>query len=608
MKLRLLATMSSLACSSITISAQAAETSEIIITASRMAETANETLAPVTVISREDIEQSQSHSLQDLLRGELGLNIANNGGEGKSTSFFLRGTESDHVLVLIDGIKVGSATTGSAPFQNIPIEQIERIEIVRGPRSSLYGSEAIGGVIQIFTRKGASKFSHSLSAGYGSNATSSLSVSTSGNTGNAWFSIGLNGNKTEGFNSCNGPLNAGCRTIEPDDDGHESLSANIHAGYRFANGLEIEAHSLATNANSEYDGKSRNESEVENRVSGTTLRFSPLASWTTALTLGQSDDKSDALLNGAFYSRFATKRTTASLQNDIAITANQLLTVGTDYQNDEVESTAAYAITKRHNNALFGQWLHHFNHHDLQLSLRHDDNEQFGSHNTGSLAWGFDWNNDLRLIAAYGTGFKAPTFNELYYPGYGSDQLKPEESKNIEIGLKGNVELGQYSLNLFENKIDQLIAYDASIHAPGNISLARIRGLEAGLFTELSGWSIDTFITLLDPEHRGNDSKNGNVLPRRAKETLRVDINRNIGLLKAGITLVAHSERYDDLANTLRLPGYATIDLTSSYQLNQDWKLSARIENALDKTYQTAAYYNQPDRGVFLSIHYQPKQ
>ncbi len=602
MKLRVVAMMSSLTC--LPVSANEATPSDsIIVTASRVAETADETLAPVTVISRDDIEKRQPRSLQDLLHGELGLTIANNGGAGKTTSLFLRGTESDHVLVLIDGVKVGSATSGGAPFESIPVDQIEHIEIVRGPRSSLYGSEAIGGVIQIFTRKGNQQDTYSISAGYGSDSTSTLSITTRGGSNTHWYSVGVNGNNTDGFDACDDD----CRTNDPDNDGYKSLSASARLGYRFTNNLEIEGHSLTTNGESEFDGTRSDKAETKNRVTGATMRYTPTERWATTLKIGQSTDHSVNLNKGNFYSRFITTRTTASLQNDIAINQNQLLVIGGDYQNDEVDSSTSYAQTERRNNALFGQLQSHIVHHDVQLSLRYDDNQQFGTNATGSAAWGYTWQSGLKFTTTYSTAFKAPTFNELYYPGYGNDQLKPEEAKNIELGLKGKSSLGKWSLNVFENRVDQLIAYDSSVFAPGNISLARIRGLETALSTTISNWHVDSGITLLDPEHRGNDSKQGNVLPRRAKQTLRLDINRSSGLIDTSLTLVAYGKRYDDLANKRKLGGYATVDLTAAYQLNRDWRVSGRVENVLDKAYQNVYTYNQPDRGLFVSIHYQPQ-
>ncbi|MFP5506995.1 MAG: TonB-dependent vitamin B12 receptor [Gammaproteobacteria bacterium] len=584
----------------------AAEIDPVIVTATRTARTADETLASVTVITRKDIERQQAQSVQDLLRGIPGVDIANNGGPGKATSVFLRGTESDHVLVLIDGVKVGSATLGTTAFQDIPVEQIERIEIVRGPRSSLYGSEAIGGVIQIFTRKGGGTLKPYVSLGGGSYETYNASAGVSGGGERGWFSLSASGIDTEGFNACNGSLSAGCFTTEPDKDGYSNLSGSLRAGYRFDNGAEVDIHALHTDGDTEFDGSFVNESESIQQVLGGTLRFSPLDIWQITLAAGQSRDESDNFKDGTFQSRFDTERDTLSFQNDLSIALDHLLTVGTDFQDDRVDSTTAYAISSRDNTGLFTQYQGRFGAHDVQLSLRRDDNEQFGNRNTGGAAWGYALNEGLRLTASYGTAFKAPTFNELYFPGFGNPNLRPEESDSIELGLGSKAAWGHWTINAYETRIDDLIAFDASTFAPANIDQARIRGLEAVLGTRLGNWDLNTNLTLLDPENRSGDTNDGNVLPRRARQSFRVDADRRFGQYTFGATLLAAGKRYDDLANTRRLGGYGTVDLRAEYALTRDWRLQARIVNLLDKDYETAAFYNQPGRSLFVTLRYQP--
>jgi vitamin B12 transporter len=585
----------------------------IIVTATRTAQTADASLAAVTVITREELERRQAQSVQDLLRGLPGVDIANKGGPGKATSVFLRGTESDHVLVLIDGVKVGSASTGATAFQDIPVEQIERIEIVRGPRSSLYGSEAIGGVIQIFTRKGGGAAKPFFSLGGGSYRTRNASAGISGGGERGWYNLSASGIDTEGFNACNGkpsPGGAGCFTVEPDADGYRNRSGALRTGYRFANGVEVDAHLLRATGHTEFDGGFVNESQSVQQVLGGTLRFSPLDSWQLTLATGRSRDESDNFKDGAFMTRFNTERDSVSLQNDVALAADQLFTLGADYQDDRLDSTTAYAAgtrdNPRDNKGLFAQYQGAFGTHEAQLSLRRDDNEQFGNRATGGAAWGYALRTDLRLTAAYGNAFKAPTFNELYYPGYGNSGLRPETSRSVELGLSGQSAWGRWSLNAYETRVDDLIAYDAALSAPNNIDQARIRGLEAVLGTRLDGWDLNANITLLDPENRSSGANDGNVLPRRARQSLRVDADRQFGPYAFGATLLAAGRRYDDLANTRELGGYATVDLRTEYAFAKDWRVQARIENLFDKDYETAAFYNQPGRSLFATLRYQP--
>lgn len=588
------------------IVATAADADAVIVTATRTAQTVDSSLASVTVINRADIEQLQAQSLQDLLRGVAGISITNNGGAGKLTSIFMRGTESDHVLVLIDGVKVGSVTSGSTAFQDIPVAQIERIEIVRGPRSSLYGAEAIGGVIQIFTRKGQGPVTPTFSVGAGSYDTRTTQVGLSGGDKSSWFNSNINLIDTDGFNACNGSLTAGCFTVEPDKDGYRDLSASLSGGLRSTTGVVLEFNTLRSEGDADYDGSFSNESKSVQQVLGSTLRLSPMQAWQMSLAVGQSRDQSDSFKDGSFSNRFNTRRDSATWQNDITIGDNRLLTVGLDRLVDHIESTTAYGVNSRGNSALFTQYQGTMNLVDMQVSLRRDDNEQFGNYTTGGLALARDLSKNLRGTVSLGTAFKAPTFNELYYPFYGTATLKPEESRSIEVGVAGKTSNGHWAVNAYETRIDNLIAYDASLFAANNLNEARIHGIEAICGVDMSGWAVNANLTLLDPENRAKGSNYGKVLPRRAKTSYRLDADRTLGAYQVGASLRAEGHRFDDLNNSKRLGGYATVDLRTGYDLTKAVQLQAQIENLLDKEYETAALYNQPGRSLFVTLRYQP--
>lgn len=579
----------------------------VIVTATRTAQTADESLASVTVINREQIEQLQSPSLQDLLRGVAGISISNNGGAGKYSAIFMRGTESDHILVLIDGVKVGSATAGTTAFQDIPVAQIERIEIVRGPRSSLYGSEAIGGVIQIFTRRGKGEIKPSFSVGAGSYGTYSSQYGISGGGESSWFSANINRITSKGFNACKGSASAGCFTVEPDRDGYDNVGESLRGGLRFGNGGEAEISAMRSESSASYDGSFNNESTSVQQVLGGKVTMPATQAWQVTLAAGQSRDISDSFKDGSFTGDFATHRNGATWQNDITLGEHQLLTVGLDRQLDSVESTTNYAVKSRGNNAVFAQFQTTLNDKlDMQASLRRDDNEQFGNQGTGGIAFGVELGHSMRATSAYGTAFKAPTFNELYYPGYGTATLIPEDSRNLEVGLEGKTTKGRWALNLYENRISNLIAYDASTFSPNNLDNANIRGIEAVCGVDMSGWAINANLTLLDPENRANGSNYGKVLPRRAKKSYRLDADRSLGQYQVGASLRAEGERYEDLANNRRLGGFATVDLRAGVNIAQAWQLQGRIENLLDKDYETAYLYNQPGRSLFVTLRYQP--
>lgn len=582
-------------------------TEPIVVTATRTAETADETLTSVTVITREEIERRQAQSVEDLLRGEAGISVSNNGGPGKVTSIFLRGTESDHVLVLIDGIKVGSPTLGGAEFQDIPIDQIERIEIVRGPRSSLYGSEAIGGVIQIFTRRGGGAVTPAFSVGAGSHDTYNISSGVSGGGERAWFNVYANSFGTDGINACRGETGVGgCYTSEPDKDGYWNNSGSFRAGYRISNSSDVDFHWLRAQGRTEYDGTSQNRSKFLQEVYGARYRFAPTPWWHASLMAGRNRDDADNFENATFVSRFNTLRNVASWQNDFSLDENQLATIGVDYQDDKIQSsTTAYPVTSRDNRAVFSLYQGTFGRQHVEASLRQDDNEQFGTHVTGGVAWGYRFVKETNLYVSYGTAFKAPTFNELYYPGFGNPNLRPEKSHSTEVGIHGASGASRWSFSAFQTDVGDLIGIDASFMAI-NVDSARIRGLESTIATRAGPWDINASATLLDPRNLTSGANDGNVLPRRARQTVRVEATRSINAYRYGTIVRAEGPRFNDLANTRRLGGFATIDLIGEYAIAKHWLAQARIGNLFDKQYETALFFNQPGRELFFTLRYQP--
>ena len=599
----------------------------VIVTATRTAKTVDETLSSVTVISRKDIERRQARSVEDLLRGTQGISIANSGGAGKNTSVFIRGTNSDHVLVLIDGIRAGSATSGGAAYENIPIEQIERVEIVRGPRSSLYGSEAIGGVIQIFTRKGGKEgVTPSFSYGGGSYGTFNGSAGLSGRSKRGWFNMNISGKKTKGFNACSGkpfPNGAGCYTNEPDRDGYRNIAGSFRAGYLFKNGLDIETNFMRSSGKVNYDGTFLNKSELVQQVFGGKASYSPFAFWKVTLAGGRSRENSRSYLGQEknFKSRFDSRRDTISLQNDFTLNKSHLFTVGADYKNDTVSSSEDFTVTSRNNWGAFAQHQATVFRQDLELSIRYDENEQFGGNVTGGAGWGYTVTEWLRFTANFGTAFKAPDFNELYYPvGWGGKwggnaNLRPEESVSYEFGTSGKIKQTNWTFSVYETQIDNLIGYDP----PGllsNIDKVRIRGFEGKISTRIKKWQINTNLTLLDTQNKSSGINRGNILPRRAKESFRFDVNRKFDKFKLfglsfnkytiGTQLLVVGQRYDDLANTRKLDSYVKLDIRGEYNLNQNWRLQGRIENISNERYETASFYNQPGRNFFITLRYQP--
>ena len=609
------------ACLSPAFAAEAGTTADldqVVVTATRTAQTQDQTLAPVTVIEREEIERRQVNSLPELLRGEAGITLSNNGGPGKATSLFMRGTESDHVLVMVDGVRIGSATSGGAALQDIPVDQIERVEIVRGPFSSLYGSEAIGGVIQVFTRRPAGVFSPTLMVSAGAHGSYRGSAGIAGRSQEdlsqhgGWYSVNVAHEQTDGINAYTNQANAG---YDPDRDGYRNDSLSLQGGWRFNQQWDADVHALRTQSRNEFDGSAfgGNLSKGVQQVVGGRVHYAPSDVLKLTASVGASQDLSDTYYQGAYLSTFNSRRALGSLQGDLD-TGLGLLTLGFDWQRDEVGSSEVYDLDSRTNRGAFAQWQQSFGRQSLQASLRHDNNSQFGGKNTGSLLWGLNFNDHLRLTASYGSAFKAPTYNELYYPDYGNPNLAPETSHSAELGLRGEYEWGTWTVNAYETHVNDLVAYDSMLTdlkhpfgQPNNVDKAKIRGAELGYDTTVAGWDLRTRLTWTDPKADGN-SYHGNWLARRAAQSGRFDADRRFGDFSVGGSVYAAGKSYDNLANTARLGGYALLGLRVGYEFNQDWGVQLSGDNLFNRDYQTAQWYAQPGRTWQLTLRYHPAQ
>jgi vitamin B12 transporter len=588
----------------------------ILITASRTAEVAADSLASVSVIERDEIERRQATSLPDLLQGLPGVVLRSNGGLGHNTNLYLRGTNPDHVLLLFDGFALGSASSGFLPWQSLPLGQVDRVEVVRGPRSSLYGSSAIGGVVQLFGGRGGGPLAPQFDLGIGSDDLIEARVGIAGDLadsdGDVWVDANLGFRRTEGFDVCTGP--AGCGVNEPDRDGYRGVSGSLRAGWDLSDRLTLDATLLRAENRLDYDGSAfaGNEKDTVIQVVGVTAIARPMPDWTATVRAGRSWDLADIYFNGTQIDRFDTRRDQFSWQNDVALSDERTLTLGVDAVRDSLDAIDTYAVTERDNLGVFGQFLGTIDGHTLQLALRHDDNEQFGGETTGSIGWGHMIADGLRLTAGYGTAFKAPSFNDLYGPvipffsSGGDPNLRPESSRTVEVGLAGYHGHGGWSVNAFQTDIDDLIAYDGFPLTPGNIEQARIRGLEISADARFEAWRLAADLTLLDPRNESAGPNNGKLLQRRAEQTLRLDVDRGIGQLEVGATLFMSGRRFDDAANTERLGGYSLVDLRAAYPLSASLELQGRIANLFDKDYQTATGYAQPGRTFLLTLRYRP--
>lgn len=588
----------------------------VIVTGTRTTGVVRESISPAQVISREEIQRSQARDLPELLSGRAGINIANQGGPGKITTVSMRGTESDHVLLLVDGVKVMSVSAGIPALQDIPLEQIERVEIVRGPHSSLYGSEAIGGVIQVFTRRDQGDPNIRWRAGVGSHGRREASFGFGGGSEQGWFGVDLGHQRTDGINACrgSGTLFQGCFTDEPDRDGYRSTSASLRGGLRLGEAFELRGNLLSADGLNEYDGTifGGNESEVLQQVASTRLDWTPSERSRVHLQLGRAEDRSSNHFRDhdagsrQFVSRFDTRKDSAQLQGDFQLSASHLLTVGADWLRDGITSTTEYSADSRRNTGLFAEWQGRFGAQRLQASVRNDDNQQFGNHSTGSIGWGMDLGNGLGLRASWGNAFRAPSFNDLYYPFSGVPTLKPERSRSFNAGIGGEHGDWNWALDAFQTHVDQLIAYNLSTFELEQVEEARIRGLEATANGRIGQWLLGAQISHIDPRNRSAGPQYDKLLPRRSRNTARLDLDRDVGAWRFGGSINAASQRYDNAANSVRLAGWSTLDLRAEYRVNSAWTVQAQVRNALDRDYETVAWYNQPGRTWGLSLRYAP--
>lgn len=587
-----------------------AEQAPIVVTATRVAQTADETLSSVTVITRADIERSQAGSLSELLQGIAGVNIVSQGGNGKLTSLYLRGTNPGHVSVLVDGIRMGSVTSGTVAWEFLPLAQVERIEVARGPNSALYGSEAIGGVIQIFTRRGAGAARWGAMAGAGRYGAREAGADISGSSDSSWYSARIAHEQTDGFDARQPTVEFGSPVDEPDDDGYDNTSASLRLGHRFIDGTEIEFHGLHAEGNTEYDSTTpfANEDDFVQQALGVSLLTMPTDNWDLTLSAGRSLDERDSFRQGEPSSEFTfdTERITLAVQNDFTLASEAVVTAGIDYHDDRVDSTTDYNETSRATTAGFLQYRGDHGQHSLLARFRYLDDEQFGDHTTGNLAWGHPLGQSMRITASYGTAYKAPTFNDLYFPPFmgfptSNPNLQPEESTSVEIGLEGQTGQLDWDVRAYHTKIDDLIVYDLATFLPGNVDEATIQGLELSVSGQLLDWNTSATATLLDTE----DEATGNELPRRARRTLRIDMDRDLGKAGLGASLIAQSSRYDDRGNTVRVSGYGVVNVRGSYQLGHELSLQARIDNLFDHDYQLVDTYNTAGRSLFVTLRYE---
>ncbi len=590
-----------------TYALDAVNTDNVIVTASRVPQAPENVLADVTVIDREEIERAGQSTLVELLQMQPGVEITSNGGAGTSSSIFLRGTNADHVVVLVDGLRINSATLGTTSFENLPLAQIDRIEILRGAASGLYGADAIGGVIQIFTKRGEGSPHLTAFAGYGSYNTRRAEAGISGSTNDTRYALNASALATHSFSAKN--IATG---FDADNDPYRNVAVTANLTQKIADGHTLDVQFFQSRGFSNYDcGSPVCNIDETLRSYGITSHNHFLPIWESTLKLGIGTD--DSIDHSAFPGTFSTEQRQYSWQNDLSLPLGTL-TLAYDRLEQKVSGTTNYTVKSRDNNGWLAGYLLDLGAHSLQANLRRDDNSQYGGHTTGGLAYGYHITPEWRATASFGTAFKAPTFNQLYFPGFGTPTLQPETSRNREIGLHYDARALHGSLTVFDNIIKNLIAFAGppSGFNPINISQAEIRGATLeGAWQITDSWTLRGNATVQSPR----DESTGELLIRRAQRHGSLDLSYRSGPFRLGVEATGSSERFNNAANTKRMDGYALVNLTASYAVNPDWSVEARANNVFDKNYvlaytgnsATSVAYETPGANLFVGLRWQPK-
>jgi vitamin B12 transporter len=577
------------------------------VTASRVAETVDASLAAVSVITRADIDASVAPDVLELLRLQAGVDVVRTGGAGEQTSIFLRGSNSNHVLVLIDGVRVASPNTGAFAFENLPLDAVERIEIVRGPRASYWGSDAIGGVIQVFTRRLDGPL---VAASYGTYRSADGSAGYGAWSDAGGFSVQLGARHVDGFSAtspgiCNGPNDAYC-IYNPDADGFQNHNGVAQASYRLG-AQTLSGGIFRSEGTQDFDqGRSRTLDQSANIALAGALSDG----WQHRLSVGTSREDIDT---PAFASAYRATREQLAWTNDVALSTTQHLVAGADYVHERGISIdnsgfgAPYDVS-RNNSGVFAGWRVQQSRFDSELSGRYDHYDAFGGKFSGSGAVGWKIAEDLRLTASYGSAFRAPNLNELFSPGYGgyyagNPALDPERSRSAEVGVDWHLDAAnRVEVRGFATRIHDLIDFSGGTKNQAiNIDRAAVDGVEVIHHWRGSAWSVDNNLTLQNPRNLDG----GTQLLRRPKQKLNTVVERRFGeRIRAGAELVASGKR-DDVGG-VTLPGYALVNLRAHYALDATWRVGLRLENAFDRTYELAHGYNTPGRSGYLEIVWQP--
>lgn len=572
-------------------------TDEVIVTASRVPVAMSETLAAVDVIDREEIQASGTQDVVDVLRRVPGVDIVRGGGIGQQASVFIRGTNSNHALVLIDGVRVGALGTGAYAWEHLPLAQIERIEVVRGPRAAQWGADALGGVVQIFTRRDAAPHA---SVQIGNHDTRGVAAGIGRRGARGGVGVHAGWLQTRGQNA----TAPGNWSFDPDRDGALLRNVTLHGDLELGT-QRLEAMVLHADNDIDFD---QGESSTRQDVQSLALAGELGVDWQHRLTLGGSRDRLDT---PSSFTAYRSRRQQADWQHTLSHGTRGATTLGLawlDERGEQIDTFGGDAVyaQSRTTRSVFAGWRGRAGSQALELSGRHDDNSVYGSRTSFGAAWAWEMGDVARLSASWGEGFRAPTMNELYSPGWGgwyagNPNLAPERSESVELALRvtpGGAHA--YELRVFRNDIDDLIDFSGAQAQAINIARARIDGAEFTWRWQGAAWHLETNATWQDPHSRDTDEA---LLRRPARKATALLERRFDGGLRLGVEGMAASDRPD--FGGVKLGGYGLLALRASVPVAAGWSVDARVENLLDRDYTLVDGYHTPDATALLTLRWQ---
>jgi vitamin B12 transporter len=565
----------------------------IIVTATRVPVDFAAQSRDVSVLTEADIAASGAGSIAELLARVTGVEISTNGGPGSTAGIFLRGANSGHTLVLVDGQRLTSATAGRTAIEALALGSIERIEIVRGPASALYGADALGGVIQIFTKQ---QTGVSVALGGGTQRTLRTDAQA-GVVQGAWSAnVGVSHAQSDGFNAITNPKNF---SYNPDHDGFRSSSANANVRYAISPDFKAFARVVATNLKAQYDGSATFD---DLSVTKQTAWQLGLESNRTLIRVGESEDNSR--FESEFPGFYRTRTFEASAQHSVKLNAQWDALAALEFRRERLSSSDNFEKSSRRTVGALASLAGTVGTLGVNATLRFDDSDQFGSRPTGTAGVSYRIAPQVQLIANVGTAFKAPTFNDLYYPGFSNPKLKSERAVSADFGLRLNFDDANFSAIAYSSRVKDLIAFqcDADFNcAPQNVNRAKLEGLSLSAFVPVAkNTSLRASLDAQSPKN----AETGERLPRRATLHGSMGVAQTIAAFTLRTDVIASDARYDDAANTQRMGGYTVLNLGADWRMRADLTLEARLSNVNNARYALAKDFANPGREAFLGLRW----